>query len=236
MAFSSVWPERRQDIFISDLAMDTTVAVASGSSHEAQPVWSPNGDAILYLNCDSVNGCRLMLTDPDGVRHQPVFRDAVPGFMTPFDANWAPADTFVVFAAHNETTLLPQIYRANTDGSELDQLTSTGTPHRSPRVSPNGHKIAFIRDADVDTLESSDIFVMETDGTGEVNVTRGRVPFQSSLTWLPTGNWIAFAGEERRFGPADIYLVRTDGTELMNLTHTGALNELLPAIRSQAVP
>lgn len=76
-----------------------------------------------------------------------------------------------------------RIYRANTDGTGLVQL-SAGPADSEPAWSPDGSRIAFTRGG-----EAAGIYVMTADGA---NLVRRAVPGKSP-TWSPDGQWIAFA-------------------------------------------
>src|SRR5215210_3523398 len=96
---------------------------------------------------------------------------------------------------------------------------SSGWGERHTEVS-NG-KIAFIR--------HSDIYVMNSDGTGQTNLTRTKAGV-GGCVWSPNGKKIAFvaarsAGE--RF--LDIFVTNADSTGETNLTRTKASTEAAPS-------
>ncbi len=76
------------------------------------------------------------------------------------------------------------------DGRELRRLTANTDGDGFPKLSPDGKKIVFdsnrLRAAD-EPLNTSDLFVMNTDGTEQTFLTRG-----SSATWSPDSKYIAF--------------------------------------------
>jgi Tol biopolymer transport system component len=76
-----------------------------------------------------------------------------------------------------------RIYRVNTDGGGLVQLTA-GSNDGDPAWSPDGNRIAFTRISG----DTTGIFVMDADGS---NITR-RTTSGSQPTWSPDGEWIAF--------------------------------------------
>lgn len=79
------------------------------------------------------------------------------------------------------------VYVMNADGSNERNLTHTTAHESYPVWSPDGQKIAFIRDFD-------HAFVINADGSGETRLTDDTLPF-SQLAWSPDGQKIAF---ERR--------------------------------------
>ena len=81
----------------------------------------------------------------------------------------------------------------------------------APSWSADGTKVAFSSDES----GSSDIYVMNADGTGRVNLTN-RDAKDMDPSWSPDGEWIAFLS--RTQGKTDIHRVRPDGSGLTSLT------------------
>jgi TolB protein len=78
------------------------------------------------------------------------------------------------------------------------------------RWSPDGQKIAFT--AWSDKTPTSDVFVMNADGSGKERLTSDPV-WESGVAWSPDGQKIAFAG-----GNSEIYVMNSDGSEQRRLT------------------
>jgi TolB protein len=76
-----------------------------------------------------------------------------------------------------------KIYRANTDGTGLVQL-SAGPADSEPAWSRDGSRIAFSRGG-----EAGGIYVMTADGANPVR----RVSAGGSPTWSPDGRWVSFS-------------------------------------------
>src|SRR5262245_17559565 len=83
-----------------------------------------------------------------------------------------------------------EIYLIDPDGKNPLRLTDNAFGDSFPMLSPDGKKIVFDSNrltADSGTLNISDLFVMDADGTNQELLTRG-----SSATWSPDGKDIVF--------------------------------------------
>jgi len=77
-----------------------------------------------------------------------------------------------------------------------------------PQWSPDGGKLAFIKDYE--------IWVMNSDGSNKINLTGTATNHDHAPTWSPEGSKIAFVSELRNKG--DIFVMNADGTNKINLT------------------
>ena len=83
-----------------------------------------------------------------------------------------------------------EIYLMNGDGSNVRRLTNNDFGDIFPSLSPDGTRIVFEsnrRRTAGEPPNSSDLFIMNTDGTDQTWLRRG-----SSATWSPDGTSIAF--------------------------------------------
>lgn len=100
---------------------------------------------------------------------------AAPGASTP--------PRSIVFAAHPDGTGPAQLFRVQTTGDDLAQMTMGKLPATAPAFSPDGKRIGFVR-------LGSGIFRVNLDGTGLRRLTSGIR--DSYPAWSPDGKRIAF--------------------------------------------
>jgi Tol biopolymer transport system component len=102
---------------------------------------------------------------------------------------------------------------------DADQQRSAADTDGELRASSNG-KIAFMR--------HHDIYVMNSDGTGQTNLTTTKVGVGGQV-WSPNGKQIAFFARPAGKRSLDIYVTNADGTGETNLTRTKASTEAAPS-------
>ena len=106
------------------------------------------------------------------------------------------------------------IYVMNADGSDLRDLTGTSTAYEGcPAWSPDGRRIAFVSDRNAPSPppgsegeRDSDIYVMNADGSGVVDVSKNAARNERYPDWSPDGRWIPCATDD------GIVLLASDGS------------------------
>ena len=111
------------------------------------------------------------------------------------------------------------IWVAAADGSGTPiQVTKEGANDQMPAFSPDGRRIAFVRNGD-------DIHIVNTDGTGLVNISNDPARIDDRPEWSPDGSRIAYSGDPcftggpntPQGGPC-VFVMNADGSNKVNLT------------------
>ncbi|MEJ2679383.1 MAG: Ig-like domain-containing protein, partial [Gemmatimonadota bacterium] len=112
-----------------------------------------------------------------------------------------------------------ELWVMDIDGANPVEVSAgLGVLERSFAWAPDGSKLAYT-DCDVGTFYSCrpyEVWIVNADGTGNVNVTNDSAAIDLDPTWAPDGRTIAFTSD--RSGNADIWTVNADGTGLTQLT------------------
>jgi hypothetical protein len=105
------------------------------------------------------------------------------------------------------------IWQVRADGTGAHQVTvdpqAVAANDTDPTWSPDGSRIAFIR--------NSDVFVMNADGSGSTNLTTGLAASADMPAWSPDGSQIAFLASNQ------IWLVAPGGTPGPTQLTTGSI-------------
>jgi Tol biopolymer transport system component len=196
------------------------------------PSWSPDGQLAVNRSSGSVKHSRkgdtierseIVVVGPEGGRGRTVVRSARFGgdLLRPV---WSPDGRKIAYEWWPSVSLGPNevaLRVVSADGGRPRQITPfTLGAGDAADWSPDGKWIAFRTHAETDT-SASDIEVVHPDGSGRRNLTHygssGNTALSTSFS--PDGQWIVFAAQ-RDGGPADIFVMRSDGADLRPLTRT----------------
>jgi TolB protein len=145
------------------------------------PTWSPDGSQISFISGDGDGRgySTIHIMNADGSNRRQILTSYS------WSALWSPDGSKILFAYAG------QLYTVKPEGTDVRQLTHPPTYYSYGRWSPDGKKIAVVRDVNCAAGGVSDgIFVMDSDGNGEQNIsnfdviTNCRVD-DNSVDWQP---------------------------------------------------
>jgi TolB protein len=191
---------------IADSVDEGSIRQLTTEGNNFLPAWSPDGLAIAYdSNADNVDGSyRVWVMSFDGTDKR-ILTDGVGGSIRM--ADWFPDGVRLVFSAYTAGTHYKELFTVRADGSDIQRLTDTEVSESHPKVSPDGGKIVYDR--------GSEVWIMNSDGTGQTRLTKGIHP-----NWSPDGGRIVFI-----YSPPDdfrqkgtVWAMDSEGRNLRQLT------------------
>jgi WD40-like Beta Propeller Repeat len=130
---------------------------------------------------------------------------------------------FIKVLYTSDKTGAREIYIMDNYGANKRQLTFDGLQKSNPRSSPDATKIVFVSKLNSGTIDHSEIFIMNIDGSNILQLTNysagGTISkVTGSPVFSPDGQKIIYTSNES--GNNQIYIMKIDGTEKQKLTST----------------
>ncbi len=177
------------------------------NGEEGQAVFSPNGRKIAFTSNRDGND-EIYVSKADGSQAVNITKNSAADAMP----NWSPDGKRLVFVSHRNGGLQLWVMKAN--GTKPVNLFPRGV---EPSWSPDGTKIAFTN-SDPDGTANADIYVINADGTGLINLSNDAGTNSHYATWSPDGTSIAFVSD--RSGTDQIWVMTVDGANPVMITNS----------------
>lgn len=202
IVFSRPLPDGSQHLFAVQPGTVGERLITSGGGVYQDPAVSPDGTLIAVTH--SIPS--FSDSNKEGVIATVAMDDGeVPTWLTdPFarvgDPSWSPDGSQIAFAAANKPADFAAIYVMNADGSDRRLVVELdGSNLSAPDWSPDGEKLVFVSLAGA-TSEAepkySDLFIVGIDGSGLTNLTESPTTNESTPSWSPDGDVIAYRRNE----------------------------------------
>jgi TolB protein len=182
---------------------------------EKQPIWSPNGRAILYTGF--VKGCpgwQLFLMDPDGRRRRPIAGDYPKATDSFYAAEWSRDGKRIFFVSNKD------LFVIDVDGTHLRRLTPVGMTVGAFDLSPDERTLAFSgAQRSGRKISDREILVMNIDGS-DVHQLTDNSAHDADPMWSSDGRMIVFTSQ--RDANSEIYVMNADGSSQLNVSRNSA--------------
>jgi Tol biopolymer transport system component len=200
----------------------------------ALPAWSPDGSRIVFnLGNPSKGNVRIWIMHADGSHQRQLATDA-PGYLD-FEPEYTPDGTHIVFSRCLPNNGVCAIWIMRTDGTGNQPITpyKVGTHEASdfdPSVSPDGNHVAYT--AFGQNGITAQIRIVRLDGTGNHALSPPAIE-AGHPDWSPDGTRITFTSSRPGIH-SNIYTMRADGTDIIQLTNTPYPNNSFSSVYSPA--
>lgn len=194
-----------------------TMRLTENEANDEAPVWSPDGNRIAFHHSDGDGKSEIYVMNKDGTQITNL-TESIYFLIENQHATWSPDGSHLAFQSRRNGNW--DIYTINSDGSNEQRLTDNEAFDRYPAWSPDGSRIAFVSNRDrnkADTYDiNEEIYVMNADGSNQVNITNSDVPDRAPA-WSPDGRFIAFHTYRR--SKAVLAIVQVEDSTVTYLEH-----------------
>jgi TolB protein len=203
------------DLYFMVLSTSSLVQLTDEIGNAFSPDFSPDGEKVVFANKDETEQTSLYIVDRTGQNLRLLF--AGPNFAGPTSivgVDWSPDGQTIVFAMATTQLYEYEIFFINSDGSQPPQQLASGLLGLTGSLdwSPDGRYLLV----SAGPPEDKDIFNIDLQAKTLERLTYGGN--NNSAAFSPDGQYVAY-NSLRNGGQADIYVIRSDGTEERQLTN-----------------
>lgn len=174
------------------------------------PEVSPDGSSIVFTRGNPDNGqFQVMVMDRNGENRRGIPR------VFGWDPTWSPDGDQILYASGPERGV--QLFAVNPNGGGLHQVSNLPAIRGRSDWSPDGQWIVTYSGP----AWHREVYIMNADGSNARQLTPSGGNSQGP-SFSPDGKWVAFTAYFDQYGEdhgCEIYVIRTDGTDLRRLTN-----------------
>jgi Tol biopolymer transport system component len=191
--FDPTWsPNGSKILFESDRDGDSEVYVmnpdgtaqtnlTNNDAQEEDPEWSPDGSKIVFeSNRDETDRTEIYVMNANGSGQTRLTNNTFEDYLADCcyqRESWSPDGSKLVFLSDRDGDF--EIFVMSADGGGQTKLTSNTAGDWDPAWSPDGTRIVFESERDFNTDngtgETMELYVMNSDGTGQTRLTNNTV-------------------------------------------------------------
>ncbi len=206
------------DVFVMNADGSGKERLTSDPRWESGVAWSPDGEKIAFTRGGPGGNDGISVMNVDGSEQRRLTSEAWGGELA-----WSPLGNKIAFVSRRDGNA--EIYVMNADGSGQRNLTRNTVGDRNPVWSPDGRRIAFESDWQVN--------VMNADGSPAPRRLTHNGGRNFAPAWSPDGQKIAFERRlgRKKYGPCsgcgkastfEVHVMNADGSGQQRLTTRGA--------------
>lgn len=196
-----------EEIYVMDADGSNQTNISRNLGGDWSPVWSPDGTRIAFFS-EREGKSGIWVMDTDGNNAIPV---GTPPGVNDYPT-WSPDSKRIAWNCtmgrrHPNGRGDFEICAANADGSDLIQLTDTEGDNKYPAWSPDGATILFVSNRagwptlpayeplgyDAEAFGDEEIFVMNVDGSNQINLTNNPREDDSFPAWSRDGSHFIYS-------------------------------------------
>jgi len=180
------------------------------------PTWSPDNSRIAFATRTATRTTISVIgVDGQGLRTLASSTNPRDFYWVP---DWSPDGSWILFEIGHLNAVQAQLMAVRPDGTGLHQVTAIAVGNHCICAdwSPDGDRIAYQAPGKPVKYDYPEIWVMNADGTGRVQLTANQTRDENP-DWSPDGTRLAFYSE--RVGNAEIYVIPATGGQAKRVTH-----------------
>lgn len=209
------------DVYAMDVDGGNLVRLTDSPGWDGTPRWSPDGTTIVFAS-ERLGAPAIFVMDADGTNVVSLTDGSSPSLMPA----WSPDGSQIAFVSTQTYQIQMQGGRQEVDaGFELWVMDADGTNHVRvtgnpddqslyPTWAPDASRIAYMQVGDDVRIHAK----APDETTGSTVLSDGLEGRHWTPAWSPNGDVIAIMAQQD--GTNDIWLIRPDGGEAINITNS----------------